>query len=186
MVARMASGHGGASRDRKPNQQRLEDAQGPQNLACEELSWHRQEPRTQPPLEVGDPAATSGENQRKLQTPPPTMLGTETRSLGPAGPPDRVGANVAAWSSGRPVRGGYSETEENGTGGSRDLSENRKHGAPHSHNCVQGWEVIYHQDSPMVTVTLSSTGRLVATPQPGGEKSHSDTGTAGGGGLVSV
>lgn len=84
------------------------------------------------------------------------------------------------------MRGGYSETEENGTGGSRDLSENRKHGAPHSHNCVQGWEVIYHQDSPMVTVTLSSTGRLVATPQPGGEKSHSDTGTAVGGGLVSV
>lgn len=57
------------------------------------------------------------------------------------------------------MRGGYSETEENGTGGSRDLSENRKHGAPHSHNCVQGREVIYHQDSPVVKVTLSSTGR---------------------------
>lgn len=101
MVARMASGHGGASRDRKPNQQRLEDAQGPQNLACEELSWHRQEPRTQPPLEVGDPAATSGENQRKLQTPPPTMLGTETRSLGPVGPPDRVRTSLLGPQEGR-------------------------------------------------------------------------------------
>ncbi|ELK19463.1 hypothetical protein PAL_GLEAN10006130 [Pteropus alecto] len=86
MVARMGSGHRGASQNRKPNQQRLEDAQGPQNMACEELSWHHQEPRTQPPLEVGDPVATSGENQKKLQTPPPTTPETKTRRLGSASP----------------------------------------------------------------------------------------------------